>query len=112
MKMQNTLDNFLEAHTDTREPSFFDRHPKLSYALETLGGGSITGGFGYMIANAYVSLTDPNAIYGYGMTVGQAEANGIAYPTIAFVTLFGGMFMLGGAYMFKSGISKLIRQHS
>lgn len=86
---------------------YLNKQRKRVGIYKALAGSGIASGVGYMLTNAYMGLSNPNAIYGFGMTYGQAEATGAVFLGLSSVTFLGGLFILFGAYLLKDGIEDL-----
>ena len=116
IKTQKSLEDFVGNEVDRNygnknSPIYESKHPSLKNALKILGGGGGSVGLATYMGLMYNAAMNPNAIYGYGMTMQQAEASGVLYPTLAFVGVMGSLFVLGGAYLAKSGIKDVIGRY-
>jgi hypothetical protein len=126
MAKQSTLEEFLNENrklssgeslnentklTNDSEMIYSDKKRKQSGIYKTLMGSGLISGIGYMLANSYIALGNPNASFGYGMTYGQAEASGLAIPALELITLIGVPLILLGGYVVRSGFEDLIKGH-
>lgn len=90
---------------------FSERHPWTYNGVKLGVGSAVAGTSIYIIGLINSWLSQPNLIYGYGMTMKQAEAAGVAYPTFYALSAVFGLFALGGTYAIKSGMRGFL-EHS
>ena len=122
MAKQSTLEEFLNENrklssgeslnentklTNDSEMIYSDKKRKRSGIYKTLMGSGLVSGLGYMLANVYLALGNPNASFGYGLTYGQVEASGALLPALAFITVYAAPFILLGGYLVKGGLVDL-----